>query len=185
MHEKYKYMFLKYIYNKLDLKQIETSLEQQGINFVDDEIDGLYTNISKYFSLVNEVDESRLSKELTEKYNYYFSQSIEKLSEKELEDEVFEFLEASYKTMLFPNIKEKICFYGPLNYKYAAPRDCVVLGLNYCEFDISEDNFDELYSRRQSFICNVLNYIQENLADKAGINVAVLQYNEFSKKKIK
>lgn len=181
MDENYKFMFMKYIYDKLNLKQVEAYLEEQGVNFIDEDINGLYKNISKYFSLVNSVDESKLSKDLSEKYNYYFSQAIENLLEKELE--VFDFLEKTYKTLLFPNIEDNICFYGPLNYKYAAPRDSIVLGFNYYEFDIPELNFDELYYKKQVVVCNVINHIQQELAKQAGVNVAVLKYNEFSKKK--
>lgn len=182
MSEKYKYMFLKYIYEKLDLKSIESNVEQQGINFLDYKIEGLFPEISKYFNLANSVDDSRLSPDLKEKYNDYFSLPIETLNEEKNRNEIFDFLEKTYKLMLFPNIEENFCFYGPINYNYVAPRDCVVLGFNYYEFDIEENNFDKIYENREEFICDQLNYIQEVLSEKAGINVAVLKYNEFVKK---
>ena len=84
---------------------------------------------------------------------------------------------------MFPNVEEKFYFYGPINYNYVAPRDSIVLGFNYREFDIPEENFDELHSKQEDYICDLLNYIQEKLAPQAGYNVAVLKYNEISKKK--
>ncbi|MBQ9071726.1 MAG: hypothetical protein IJY25_01025 [Bacilli bacterium] len=185
MQEKYKYMFLKYIYNKLNLEKIENEITKRDIKPIDDEVDGLYKNISKYFSLVNKVDESRLSTELKNQYNNYFSLPLEMLIEEKMQNEVFNFLESTYKIMLFPNIKENHCFYGPLNYKYVAPRDSIVLGFNYEEFDIPEENFDELYSKQEEFISGMINYIQFGLAEEEQKTIAVIKYNEYSKKKVR
>lgn len=185
MSDKYKYMFLNYLYKKLNLKEIEKIYIQNEINHIDVEVEGLYTDISKYFSLVNKVDESRLTEDQMKQYNYYFSLPIEKLLSDELLNKVLKFIESTYKIMLFPNIEENHCFYGPLNYKYLAPRDCVVLGLNYYEFDINSDDFDKTHSKREAIICDTLNYIQEELANSIGMNIAVLRYNEYSKKKFR
>lgn len=185
MEERYKYEFLKFICEKLKLDVIEKEIEKSGISYIDDDISGLYPDLSKYFSLVNNVDISRLSDDMKDKYKYYFSLSHEEIVSNNLQNEVNEFLQNSYKLVLFPNIKEKFFFYGPINYKYVAPRDSIVLGFNYCEFDIPKENFDELHSKQDGYICDLLNYIQERLAPQAGYNVAVLKYNEISKKKIK
>lgn len=185
MKEKYKYMFLRYISNKINLKDYENKLVMNGISSIEEPIDGLYPQISKYFSLVNNVDDSRLSDDMKKEYQHYFSKPLEELATKGLEEQINKFLEKSYPMLLYPNIQEKFCFYGPINYKYAAPRDCVVLGLNYNEFDISDQNFDEIHLRNNKLICDMLNYIQEEVSKEIGINIAVLQYNEFSKKKVR
>ena len=164
---------------------IEKEIEKNEISYIDTDISGLYPDLSKYFSLVNNVDISRLTKEMKDKYEYYFSLSHEEIVSNNLQNEVNEFLENSYKLVLFPNVEEKFYFYGPINYNYVAPRDSIVLGFNYCEFNIPEENFDELHSKQDGYICDLLNYIQERLAPQAGYNVAVLKYNEISKKKIK
>jgi len=183
MEEKYKYMFFKYIYNKLQLKKFEDELINAGINPIDCEINGLYKDVSKYFSLVNNVDITRLDPTLKNKYNNYFSLPIENLLQNDIEGEIFRFLEQTYKTVLFPNIKEERCFYGPLNFKYSAPRDSIVLGFNYCEFDIGSENYDEKYSQRETLVCTVLNYLQLLLSQQIGMNISVIKYNEYSFKK--
>lgn len=185
MEERYKYEFLKFLYEKLKLNAIEKKLESAKISCINDGVSGLYSEISKYFSLVNKVDTSRLTSEMQDKYKYYFSLSHQEIINNGLQEEMNKFLEDSYKLMLFPNIKEKFVFYGPINYNYVAPRDSIVLGFNYCEFNIPEENFDELHSKRKAYVCDLLNYIQEKLAPQAGYNVAVLKYNEITKKKIK
>lgn len=185
MEEKYKYVFFYYLYNKLNLKTIELEFEKNGIIPTDFEFNNVYKKISKYFSLVNKVDDSRLTEELKNKYHNYFSLSVEELLDKERQNEIFQFLESTYKLMLFPNINEKHCFYGPLNDNYMAPRDSVVLGFNYYEFDIPNENFDEIYDMREEFICEVLNYIQITLSQKIGMTIAVIKYNEYVKKKVR
>lgn len=184
MEERYKYEFLKFLYEKLKLNTIEKKLESAKISCINDGVSGLYSEISKYFSLVNKVDTSRLTSEMQDKYKYYFSLSHQEIIDNGLQEEMNKFLEDSYKLILFPNIKEKFVFYGPINYNYVAPRDSIVLGFNYCEFSVSNENFEEEHSRQENFICDILNYIQESLAQQAGLNVAVLKYNEFSKKKM-
>ena len=155
MEERYKYEFLKFLYEKLKLNAIEKKLESAKISCINDGVSGLYSEISKYFSLVNKVDTSRLTSEMQDKYKYYFSLSHQEIINNGLQEEMNKFLEDSYKLILFPNIKEKFVFYGPINYNYVAPRDSIVLGFNYCEFNIPEENFDELHSKRKAYVCDL------------------------------
>lgn len=185
MKERYKYEFMKYLYNKLDLKNIENKIIEQEIVNIDEDVVGLYKDISKYFSLVNNVDESMLPEQMKQQYNYYFSMNGDELENRKLKKELNNFLESTYKYLLYPNINEKFCFYGPLNYKYVAPRDAIVLGFNYCEFNLEDENFDQIHLKKDEFICNILNYIQDELSNKTGLNIAVLKYNEYSIKKVK
>ena len=50
MEERYKYEFLKFICEKLKLDVIEKEIEKSGISYIDDDISGLYPDLSKYFS---------------------------------------------------------------------------------------------------------------------------------------
>lgn len=185
MKERYKYEFMKYIYNKLGLNLLEEQIIDYGVSAVDDNIEGLYKDISKYFSLVNNVDESGLPHDMREKYDYYFSMTSDDISANNLQEEVYDFLESSYKHLLYPNISQNFCFYGSLNYKYIAPRDSIVLGFHYREFDLDDKNFDELYLKQDGFVSDMLNNIQDDLSEKTGLNIAVLKYNEYSKAKYK
>lgn len=175
MKEKYKYMFMRYLYKKLDLKKIEDKFILNGIKFRnlgDDEI-------SKCFLLLNDVDDSGLNDKLKEKYNYYFSLSIEELCTPLIENELLTFLEETYMVLLFPKGEDDYIYYGPLSYNYMAPRNSIVLGFYYKEFDIEEQNFEDIHFQNDVLICDSLNYIQNVLGPKANITVSVLQYNEF------
>ena len=178
MKEKYKYMFMRYIYNKLGLKQIENNLNVGGIKTLDLESDG----ISKYFRIVNEIDEDSLTGNLKEKYNYYFSLTIDELMKPELEHELAHFFESTYKILLFPKINSMYVHYGFFNDNYIAPRDSVVLGFYYNEFDLDDSDFDNIHFKNDTLIANNLNYIQSVLGPNAKMKVAVIKYNEFSVK---
>ena len=184
MQEKYKYMFFKYICVKLNLFEFDKKIEDYGINNINEEIEGMYKDLSKYFSLVNKVDDTRLTGDLRKQYEYYFSLPIEQLYNLQIQNDVFKFLESTYKIMLFPNIKENHCYYGPLSYNYLAPRDSVVLGFNYYEFDIPDENFDKLHYERNVFLCQMINHIQITLSQQIGIPITIIKYNEYSKKKV-
>lgn len=183
MQEKYKFMFLRKIYKELNLNEIEIELLNNGIKTIlhdeDNKTNNLWMNMTSYFSLENNVYENQLPEELKEKYRFYFSLPLEQLCSNEMEIEVYNFLNQTYKLLLFPNIDENHVFYGPLDYNYIAPRDAIVLGFNYSEFEIIEDNFDEIHNKNDSLICDTLNYIQRQLAAQHKLKIAVIKYNEF------
>ena len=186
MKENYKYLFFKYIYNELGLKLLEEEIRNSGINPVEYEFNSIFRDVSKYFSLENNVDDTRLSDELRNKYIKYCSATKDLFMTKDEEQELNDFLEKSYELMLFPDIKENHCYYGPFNNKYAVPRDSIVLGLNYYEFDIDDDeSFEKLHSTRESIICTTINNIQYFYAPQMNKKVAVIRYNEYVPRKVK
>lgn len=179
MKDKCKYMFLRYIYNKLGLKEVENNLSEGGI--IDLNLES--SDISKYFRIVNEIDEDALTVELRKKYNYYFSHSIEKLCGSAMEKELFAFFEENYSQLFFPKVDDKYIYYGTINSNYMAPRDSIVLGFYYNEFDIQDENFDEKHFQNDVLICDNLNFIQYVLGPKFNMKISVIKYNEFSLKK--
>lgn len=185
MEEKYKYVFFKYIYDKLNLEYYEKDLQKYDINPIEQDIEGLYKDISRYFSLLNNVNDKNLTEEQRKKYNYYFSLPIEKILDKSLENEINVFLEETYEKMLFPDIKEDHYYYGPLNNKYLVPKDSVALGFNYCEFDIEDENFSEKHLYKERVICRLLNNIKLILAKQIGMKISTIRYNEYSFKKVR
>lgn len=178
MEDKYKYMFLRYIYKIANLGAIETKLEEgKVVGNIGSSPE--YPQISKYFSLMNEVDTSKLNIEQKNQFESYFSQSLNELCKPDKEDEINKYLMETYKTVLFPDIEAKTLYYGPVNDKYIAPRDAVVLGFNYRKFDIPDDeNFDKNLEIQDSLICSLLNYIQSQIGPAINMKIAVLKYNE-------
>ena len=97
-------------------------------------------------------------------------------------NQVTEFLEETYRLVLFADTKAKYLYYGPVNDKYLAPTDSVVLGFNYIEYyNNEEDYFEQIHFQKESEINDLLNRIQDEIGPKCGIKVAVIKYNEFSK----
>lgn len=185
MENNYKYFAFKYIYEKIGLNQVESELITNGIKYLDyqDEEDSLYRTISKFFNLKNNIDISLLSEEELEMFKKYFSIPIEEvLNNNALLNEIYSFILKTIPKVLFPKVEENHCYYGPLNINYIAPRDSIVLGFNYYEFDI-EENFDEVYDKQQQIICDALNNIQFNLSSSLEYVVSVIKYNEFYEKK--
>lgn len=185
MENNYKYFVFKYIYEKLGLNEIEKNLIEKGIKYLDfyREESEIYKNISKFFTLKNHVNIELLNEEEQEFFKSKFSLPIEDIiSNSNLLNEINDFIEKTYKKVLFPNIEENHYYYGPINMNYVAPRDSIVLGFEYYEFNI-EENFDQVYDNQQEIICDTLNEIQFNLAKKIGTVVSVIKYNEFYEKK--
>lgn len=179
MEEKYKYIFLRKICYNLGLGDIESQLKINNIqpNTVDVE-----HMAYSYFTLENKMSIDKFTHDQRKQYEYYFSKPIEEL----LNDEnVSNFLEETYKIVLFPKTEDNYVFYGPLNYHYLAPKDSIVLGFNYVEFDFNyEGDFDEAHYERETIINNLLNKVQDELAPNKNLKVAVIKYNEYSKKKV-
>lgn len=185
MENNYKYFAFKYIYEKLGLNEVEKDLIDKGIQHLDyqNEDNEMYRNISKFFVLKNNVDINTLAIEEQELFKKYFTLPIDDIiNNTTLLNEINLFIEQTLKKVLFPKIEENHCYYGPINMNYIAPRDSIVLGFEYYEFNI-EDNFDEVYDNQQEIICNTLNNIQFTLANKLGLVVSVIKYNELFEKK--
>lgn len=185
MENNYKYFVFKYIYEQLGLNQIEQELLNKGILPLDyqNEDDDQYKELSKFFILKNNVDIKTLTPEEQELFKQYFSLSISNINNNPtLLNEINSYIQKTFQKVLFPKIEENHLYYGPINMNYVAPRDSIVLGFEYYEFKI-EENFDEVHEKQQRIICEALNDIQFNLAQKLGICVAVIKYNEFYEKK--
>ena len=178
MSDKYKTLFFNYIYNKLNLNSIENELLSNGIQPID-QVD----NISKYFGLLNNVNEEVLTGDLLEKYKYYMSMEIDNLVSDEMRDEVNNFLESTYRLLLFRDSSNPYYYYGPINYSYMAPYDSVVLSFYYNEFGTEESYSDEWHYKNMSLIVDMANNIQEKIGPSNSMKVSVIMYNEFSSKK--
>lgn len=176
--DKYKYLFMLYVYEKGMLKKIDDTMITNQVGSLE-----LKNGISNYFELLNDVYEDRLSGQLKEEYDYYMSMDLQELISNNLKDRVQDFLERTYKLLLFPDLSNKFYYYGPININYVAPSDSIVLGFYYNEFETEETFSVEKHNRNEEIICDSLNYIQEKIGPSIGKKIAVIKFNEISKKK--
>lgn len=180
MKEKYKYLIFRKLYQQLSLNKIEQKLVNNGVAGINND------GFSKYFCLLNEIYEEQLPANYIEQYKKYFSLPMEQLLSKELENVLDNFLEQTYRYLLFKKIDEDYLYYGPVNDNYVAPTDAIVLGLCYEEFNINDDeSFDQKHKIQEDLICDICNNIQFDLANRVNKKIAVITYNEYSLKYIK
>ena len=93
-------------------------------------------------------------------------------------DDAINFVISTYKDFYHLNDDVVYNYYGPINYKYMAPSNCIVIGLNYFKFQIDDDNYDEEFDKQERIVSKVLNYIQKDLSKEKGIKLATIAYNE-------
>lgn len=173
MEDKYEYMFFKYIYEKLNLKDLDDRLSNEKVRLYDPK--NVDERISPYFGLLNRGSFESFTKEEMDKSNELFSHEYEELLTEPLKSELSSFFEKTYKKYYFDNVKDKYVYYGPAEIKFLAPSDAIALSINYTRFD----NEDEMF-RREEVITEIANYIQEDLADKSNMKLAAVIYDEFS-----
>lgn len=176
MNFKYEYVFFKYLYEKLNLKELEEQLTNNGIKAYDE--DNISKRIAKYFSLVSTGTNVNFSNEDLDRFNTYFSKSINELTKEPLYSEVVSFILKTYQNYFYSNAKERYKYYGPSSFEYMAPTDSIVLGINYIKFDLPEEQYDQELLRQEKVIVDILNYIQTNLSKKSGIKLSAISYNE-------
>lgn len=173
MNEKYEYLFYMYIYRKLNLEDVENKLEKENIKKCDNK------NISKYFTLLNSGDIDAFTDDELRMFNYYFNLKIDEiLSDSDKYKEVINFIESTYQKYFFSNLEEKYIYYGTSTFEYMAPSDAITLGFYYKQFDFGIEDIDSYCLEIDEKICDIINYIQNDLAKKHNLKIAVIKYNE-------
>ena len=162
----YKYLFLKKIYNELNLNLIEKELDKQNIKPLDIVPDENYHIISHYFFLLNDINIQKLNNDQLQKFYYYFSKNINELSETELK-EIYKFIDETYPLMLFKETNNNFVSYGGIDSANFCPKDAIALGLYYNAFG-DYDDFE-----LENKLANIINYIQFELAKNINKKVAV------------
>ena len=174
MEYNYEYMFFKYIYKKLNLQELDKSLQEKGIKPVDEK--NIESRISRYFSLLNQGDTSSFTPEEKTEFDKYFSQDVNSLS---IDDSALaNFLEQTYSKFFHLNEEVKYVYYGPDSMEFMAPSNAIALGINYVKYDLNEDNYEQELDNQEGIIVDMLNYIQMELAKKYNMNLAAMAYNE-------
>jgi len=175
MEYNYNYIFFKYLYKKLDLEKLDKELENSGIKMIDQ--DNCNKRISKYFSLQNHGDTILFSDERKTIFKKLFDDDLDNVLENKKE-EAINFVASTYQDYFHLNDKIEFKYYGPINDKFLAPSNCIVIGLNYIKYQLEEDNYEEKFERQEEVIFKMLNYIQNTLSKEKGINLASIAYDE-------
>jgi len=189
MYSVYRELFTKYIINKLGLKNYDNKLENSDLEFL--KIEPGEMDIYQYFS--------------SDKLNYFYIRNniyLEKLTEeekqflKELSDEqemtmeVEEFIERTFKKLIFEDISrnvdsnsKRVIMYGPDSSNFMADNDALVIGLRYNEFaknGVDSGNVGELYVKQLVYLEKFLNEMKQELYGTIDAPIAIIKYNEFS-----
>ena len=173
MEEKYEYMFFKYIYEKLKLKESVDKLSEEKVRLYDSK--NVDKRISPYFGLLNRGSFEAFTEDEMNKVNELFSHEYEELLTEPLYSELTSFFDKTYKKYFFDNIRSNYTYYGPEEMEFLAPSDAITLSINYKRFDTEEEIF-----RKNEVLADMGNYIQEELAEKNNMKLAVIIYDEFS-----
>lgn len=169
----YKYLFFKKMYTDLGLSKVEKVMKQSGIENLK-LMYGNYDAISNYFILVNDVDISKLNDTQLQDFHNYFSKDVNQLTNEELE-QIYKFMEETYKLLLLPTEKGSHTYYGPINDNYCCPSDSIVIGLCYDILNSKGVEGFELYNK----IMQLIGYIHTELAKNFNKKFMILSYNQF------
>lgn len=169
----YKYLCFKKLYSDLNLNEMESKLISDNIKSLEIDENQEYDIISRYFFILNDVNIDKLNEAESTKFNDLFSKKVKNLSDEELKER-FDFIEQTYKKVLFPEINSKYIYYGPISDNFICPTDAIAIGLYYDIFSNGED-FEV-----ENKLADVINTIQFDLAPKANKKVAVLKFNQLT-----
>lgn len=169
----YRLLFFKYLYMKLNLKDIEEYLEFNKINYINDQKlmsdeESLCSCISKYFYLLNDISLDLLTKE---EINFLNSINTDIIN-----DEIIDFLEKTYKKVFFNNPKNLDKYYGIVSEYYHVKGEYIVLGLKFESLGF----VSKIIKNRKEI--EDINYLIDDVIKKIESNkifkIKVLKYNE-------
>lgn len=177
MEEKYDYLFVKYLYDKLSLNESERKVEEKGII-------PYYADLeeNKFFCILNSGNLERLSEDEKKKLELFGLMNYSDIMQNEnLKNELYSFLENTYKKFYFDETEEfSYIHYGQDDFEHMAPSDAIALGFDYRKMVPEKEGvlYDTLLEENDRTICDELNHIQDS-AESLGLKVAVIRRNEF------
>lgn len=180
MEDKYKLLFLRFLYIFLDLKQNEKNLIDKGIEALNND-NSEYSDL-KYFSILNDGEIDVLTEEEKEILNKMEIVKVEDFIERaDLYQYYHDFLLSTYKRFFFSKVEEvEPIYYGAPSYETYAPNDAIALGINYRKFADSiesNNNYDESLMLQDNIVGQEIDNIQ-NKAEKLLLKCAVIKKDE-------
>lgn len=187
----YRYMLTQYLIDKLDLKIIDDSIKQSGLEFlpVSNENMDIYQWFSceelSYIYLRNNVNIINLSKEEREELYNMIKNDDFKYNEK-----IAKYIESTYRKVIHENLKISPCLinFGPSSLTFMVPNDSLVIGIRYDEFNLNdepEEAWGERHDKQITYLSNIFGKISNTAKEKLKIACYVIKYDEFSVSKIK
>ncbi len=161
MKENIKFIIFDNIYKNLGLKDIENKIEKNNIKPKNIENSTNISIVSKYFFLLNDIYLENFKKEELDYLNQCYLDYT-----KGNHSKLYEFLNENMQKLLFIQNEKKYIKYG--SFVHSVPSDAIAIAFHYNNFECTDE--------QENFICDMLNYIQYNLAKKINMKVAVLKY---------
>ncbi len=184
----YRKLFTEYMIDKLNLKEYDKKLAESELNFIptkEPQMD-IYQYFSspelKYFYIRNNLYLEHLTKQEAE--------VIKRRSKEEnlkLDEETKKLIENTYQKVIteeVPNVEGKYrVSFGPLNGKFFANSDSVVIGARYDTYEQagqSDDEWFEQYCKREDYLQEMLEQVQEESKGKLKTEVTAFKYTDNS-----
>lgn len=176
MKDKLKIILNKYIYEKLELGNVEQEIIGSGVTAKEVVNDENLDLASSYFFLMNDIYLERLDEvEMKSLESYINNIDFHNII---LSNDLIKFIEENISKLLLPNTNESYISYCGAGLDYIAPSDSIVLAFHYIKnLNNSEENID----RQEELIYEKMNYIQSVLSPSKQMKVAVLIFDEIVK----
>ncbi len=162
MIEHLKLIIFNSIYNNLGLENLESQIIKAGIKSKNIENPTSISLVSNYFFLLNGIHLENLSQDELD----YLKTSYQNY-QKGNTSELYAFLNKNISKLLFAKTESKYIEYGDRE-EQAAPNDSIAIAFHYNSLDCTEE--------QENFICDILNYIQDELSKKINMKIAVLKF---------
>jgi len=185
----YMELLYKYLMKKIDIVTYDNKLRSIGFDkIIEDDMDFYQmfstTNLN-YFYIRNNLYMERLDSSDVE----FLGDRVIKQNDN-LDKEAEEFVERTYKKLIFENVTGDyntnfVINFGPDSPKFYTPVNSLVIGIRYKEDLIKENNQNnlKLYSRKRMFVDNLCLEMSKKYTEILSIPVSVISYDENSVKK--
>lgn len=186
LYSMYSSLLENYLINKLSLKDYDDMIKDSGLNFIDIDFNEMdiyqraYSNELSYIYLRNNIYIERLSIEEKEFLNDILYEVV-----KPTDSEIDNFIERTYKKVLFENINNNgdvlMTNFGPESGNFMVPNNALVLGIRYDEFNqanMDDSTWDKNNKEQIKFLLNIEDQLINN--SNLDIQVYIIKYNEYS-----
>lgn len=187
LYEKYYQLFLKYLLEKIPLKDYDELLKESELDFkvVSKEEMDIYQYLSSslfnYFYIHNNVYIERLT-DLEKKTLQQITKQDEPLTE-----EARKFIEKTYKRCVLEgqNITEReYVNFGPQSPQFYQPSNSIIIGFRYDEYEQDVNQTDEEWDirnqQREDFLLPFLEKIEKEFDQKLPVPIRIIWYDDES-----
>ena len=181
MTDKYRIIFFRYLYKKLDMEEIEEYLISNNVGYISDEKLMCYEEkichrYAKYFYLLNDIDLSMLKEDELA--------VLRKIKEDDMIDnKIIDYLEKTYQKVFFSDSRGLNKYYGAISPLYMAKDNQIVLGFKRDEMGFANHKLKKRNEMEHDDI--VINEVIKRIHNTLNMDVKVIIYNELFEKHLK